>query len=82
MKKILCTALSGALVISMVCSVPVRAEETGSVFLMDDAALKEETDRGGYVICVEDGANSSIEQSEDMTEIPVGSDSKIGRAHV
>ncbi len=72
MKRTLCKVISGALIISMVCSVPVRSEETGGVFLMDDAALKEETDRGGIPV------SSSVNLVKEEQDLPYYMNDMVG----
>lgn len=61
----------------MIISVNVRADEKGDILENDNSVVKDELNRGEYVICVEDCAETSAQQTEDMEEITVASDSTL-----
>ena len=61
----------------MIISVNVRADEKGDILENDNSVVKDELNRGEYVICVEDCAETSAQQTEDMEEITVTSDSTL-----
>lgn len=69
MKKRLCKMMSGTLALSMFFSANIKAEEIRVQPLEIDSVSQEVTERGEYVICAGDQADSSIEQTETMQEI-------------